>query len=76
MSWKSIEHKIKNKSGSYFVSCLEKEEMDYIKAIIIEKYPDLEDREIDEAISSCCKELSAPRKIDVYLKILREKLAL
>lgn len=50
--------------------------MDYIKKIILENFPELEEEELDSAISACCKELSAPRKIEVYLHLLKEKLAL
>ena len=76
MGWTEVDNKIKQKIFSFFVSCTEAWEMDFIKEIIMEEVPHLNESELSRAMMECCKEIAPPRPRSEYLKHLRQKLEL
>ncbi len=61
MGWNEVDDKMKKKVDSYFVSCTEKYEIDYLKKVVKEEFPYNNDATIDQALKECCAEISAPR---------------
>jgi hypothetical protein len=76
MGWTEVDNKIKRKIFSFFVSCTEAWEMDFIKEIIMEEMPYLNESVLSRAMSECCKEIAPPRPRSEYLKYLQQKLEL
>ena len=74
MGWNDIDNKMKKRTDSLFVSCTEKWEMDYIKKVIKEEFPQHSETEIENAIEECCKEVVPPRPRADFLKCLQSKL--
>ena len=76
MGWTEVDNKIKQKIFSFFVSCTEAWEMDFIKEVIMEEVPHLKEQELSKAMMECCKEIAPPRPRYEYLKYLQQKLEL
>lgn len=76
MGWTEVDNKIKKKIFSFFVSCTEAWELDFIKEVIMEEVPDLNEEELSKAMMESCKEIAPPRPRTEYLKYLRYKLEL
>ena len=74
MGWTEVDKRIKQKIFSFFVSCTEAWEMDFIKEVIMEEVPYLNESELSKAMMECCKELAPPRPRSEYLKHLHQKL--
>jgi len=76
MGWNKVDKRIKQKIFSFFVSCTEAWEMEFIKEIIIEEVPYLNESELSKAMMKCCKEIAPPRSRSEFLKHLRHTLEL
>ena len=76
MGWTNVDNKIKQKIFSYFVSCTEPWEMDFIKEVIMEEVPYLNESKLSKAMMECCKEIAPPRSRSEFLKYLQQKLEL
>ena len=74
MGWDEIDYKLKIRTFSYFVDCSDKSEMNYLKQIILEEFPNLKEKKIRMAISESCRELIPPHSRYQFLKHLRQKL--
>lgn len=74
MGWTEVDKRIKKKIFSFFVSCTEAWEMDFIKEIIMEEVPYLDESELSKTMVQCCKEITPPRPRKEFLKHLRHKL--
>jgi len=74
MSWNNVDNKHKKKYDRNFVSCDEPYERAYIKQIIKEEFPSLNDSAIDAAIASCCATVPAPRPRQTFWNCLQKKL--
>lgn len=74
MGWNEVDNKVKTKIDKLFVSCTEDWEIDYIKKMIKEEFPQYSDIEIENAIEECCKEVSPPRPRIDFLKCLEKRL--
>lgn len=74
MGWTEVDNKIKRKIFSFFVSCTEAWEMDFIKEIIMEEVRGLNESELSRAMMECCKEIAPPRPRSEYLRLLKHKL--
>jgi 23S rRNA G2069 N7-methylase RlmK/C1962 C5-methylase RlmI len=76
MGWHEVDKRIKQKIFSFFVSCTEAWEMDFIREIIMEEVPHLNEEELSKAMIDGCKEIAPPRPRTEYLKYLQQKLEL
>ena len=76
MGWTEVDKRIKKKIFSFFVSCTEAWEMDFIKEVIMEELPHLNESELSKAMMDCCKEIAPPRPRSEYLKHLQMRLEL
>ena len=76
MGWTEVDKRIKQKVFSFFVSCTEAWEMDFIKEVIMEEVPHLNESQLSKAMVECCKEIAPPRPRSEYLKYLQQKLEL
>ncbi len=74
MGWKEVDDKTKKKIDSQFVSCTEKWEMDYIKKVIKEEFPNISDSKIDQAIKECCDEVPGNHPRAAFMQCLQNKL--
>lgn len=74
MGWQEVDNKTKLKIDRQFVSCSEKWEMDYIKKVIKEEFPNLSPGKIDHAIKACCAEVPGNHPRDAFMKCLQSKL--
>lgn len=71
-----MDNKRKVKHDRNFVSCEQKYELDYIKRKLKNEYPALRDKEIDEALECCCREVQPPRPRDKYMACMKKKLSI
>ena len=76
MGWTNVDNKIKQKIFSFFVSCTEAWEMDFIKEVIMEEVPYLNESKLSKAMMECCKEIAPPRPRSEFLRLLQYKLEL
>jgi hypothetical protein len=76
MGWADVDNKIKQKIFSFFVSCTEAWEMDFIKEVIMEEVPCLDEAKLTKAMIECCKEIAPPRPRSEFLRLLQYKLEL
>ncbi len=74
MGWKEVDNKTKTKIDSQFVSCTEKWEMDYIKKVIKEEFPNISDTKIDQAIKECCSKVAGNHPRTKFMQCLQSKL--
>ena len=74
MGWNEVDKRIKQKIFSFFVSCTEAWEMEFIKEIIMEEVPRLNESDLSRTMIECCKEIAPPRSRSEFLKHLRNKL--
>ena len=74
MGWNEVDKRIKQKIFSFFVSCTEAWEMEFIKEIIMEEIPRLNESELSSVMMECCKEIAPPRSRSEFLKYLQQKL--
>ena len=74
MGWNEADKRIKQKIFSFFVSCTEAWEMEFIKEIILEEVPYLNDSELTRVMMKCCKEITPPISRSEFLKYLQQKL--
>jgi len=74
MGWNEVDKRLKQKIFSFFITCTEAWEMDFIKEIILEEVPHLNETELLKTMMECCKEIAPPRPRSEYLKHLRHKL--
>ncbi len=74
MSWAEIDNKILKRTDSYFVYFSDKLVMDFIKKVIKEEFPNINENSIDKAMSECCKAMITPIPRTRFLKCLKEKL--
>ncbi len=74
MSWENVDLKLEERTLSYFVFCNDDREMNYLKKIILEEFPEFDEKQIIEAMAECCRELITPRTRHRYLKQLQRKL--
>lgn len=75
MGWNEIDNKLKRRLDSKFVSCDENYELDLIKDVIQEEFPNISPERIEEAISSCCDKVAAPRPRKEFIECLKAILA-
>lgn len=74
MGWTDVDKRIKQKIFSFFISCTEAWEMDFIKEVITEEVPHIKEDILSKAMVECCKEIAPPRPRSEYLKYLQQKL--
>ena len=73
-SWSDYDNKKKRWEDRFFFSCEESWEVDYLVAKIKRIYPAKSESAIRAAIISCCKEVSAPRPRDKFVRCVMSKL--
>lgn len=72
--WSVYDDKKKKWEDRFFFSCEESWEVDYLVAKIRKAYPLKSEASIRAAISSCCKEVPAPRPRDKFVRCVMSKL--
>jgi len=75
MGWNEVDDKLKKKLDRLFVSCDEDYELRLIKDVIQEEFPQISSIEIEDAISRCCREVSAPRLRQKIIQCIRNILS-
>lgn len=76
MSWNDVDNKLKKKFDANFVACSEDYELDYIRDLVKEHYPHLEEDDIDTAIGWCCGEEDPPRPRQNFMECLKRELGI
>lgn len=66
--------KIRDKRDSRFFACTETWEVDYLKALIRKKYPDLSDSSISDAIKNCCMTNQSPHPRKTFTECVLKRL--
>ncbi len=75
MSWEQIDDKHKRQFDAKFVSCDEDYEKEYLKKLILDSFPGVyTEKQIDAAISHCCKAIPAPRPRSTFMTCLKNEL--
>ena len=72
--WSDYDNKKKKGADRLFFSCEESWEVDYLVAKIRKIYPLKSESAIRAAITSCCKEIPAPRPRDKFVRCVMGKL--
>ena len=71
MGWKEIDDKLKRRRDALYVSCDEEWELDYLKDLILEEFPEFSEEEVEQALKECCERVSAPRPRTDFLECLQ-----
>ena len=74
MGWEDIDNKLKRKIDSFFVSCEERYELEYLKKLILEEFSYFDELKVEQALKVCCKRVNPPRLRREYLKCLQNVL--
>jgi hypothetical protein len=72
--WSDYDNKKKKREDRFFFSCDESWEVDYLVGKIRKIYPSKTETAVRAAIASCCKEVSAPRPRDKFVRCVMGKL--
>ena len=72
--WSDYDNRKKRYTDRFFFSCEESWEVDYLVAKIRKVYPLKSEASIRAAISSCCREVPAPRPRDKFVRCVITKL--
>lgn len=73
-NWSDYDNKKKKWEDRSFFSCEESWEVDYLVSKIRKIYPSKSESAVRAAITSCCKEISAPRPREKYVRCVMSKL--
>jgi hypothetical protein len=73
-NWSDYDNRKKKLEDRFFFSCDESWEVDYLVSKIKKNYPLKTETAIRAAITSCCKDVPAPRQRDKFVRCVMSKL--
>lgn len=73
-NWSDYDNKKKRYIDRFFFACEETWEVDYLVSKIRKNYPSKSESAIRAAIASCCREVSAPRPRDKFVRCVMSKI--
>jgi len=74
MGWSEIGHKHLERYLRDSVYCNDAEEMKYLKKIVKEEFPNLNESTIEMSIKQCCGDLDMPMPTDLFVTLLKRRL--